>query len=184
MLAWLETETKALREDDPPDKWAPSGTSGFSLVLLESKAAVRQRLVDCLQRVCGIPCDVAQRIAAYSGPVALKHGISFSEGAEDQDALIACDAISVIIATAVVLNPPPGYLKELFGWLRHSPEFQRVSVTIQSLPEGQPAREFLEHFLGSPDYQLPACLTLIRKKARLMQQHATACGRHVTIEEL
>jgi hypothetical protein len=183
MAAWLETETRALLQRDPPEKLAPPDTRAFSLVLLALHATDEQRLRRAIERGCCVSEEAARRILAPPMPVAVKRGLSYADAAIGQYELIACDAVSVIIPDGVVSNPPPGYLQDLYGLLLRSPEFELVRVRIVSLVPGPQTRDFLFHFFGRTECDLPIESEVMRKKARVMTHLGAKIGGRVVVRD-
>jgi hypothetical protein len=109
--------------------------------------------------------------------------LSYDAALEAQFELICCDSISVFLDDAVVLGATAAYLLELFAKLRASPEFQLVSIQLESVPAGERGMKFLKQFLGTPS-PLPFKAAVARKKARIMKHWAVRIGATMTVSML
>ncbi len=183
MNTWLDTETRALLQRTPPDKLAPPDTATFALVLLAVQRERLERLVKAVERVRGATRDEALNVLALPLPTPIKRQLSYEDALLGQFELIACDAVSVFVADEVVSDAPESYLAELYAAVRHSPEFEPVSLRIESLPVNAKGREFLDRFVGTAAPQFPLELTAMKKKARIMEHWAAKIGGRVVVGE-
>ena len=180
MTSWLDPETKALLQKLPPDKLAPPDIDGFTLVLLSVHRADLTRLPRAVQRILGGSFKDAAASLHADLPIPVKRGLTLADAMLGQFELICCDAISVFIADGVVSGARPGYLDDLYGSLLRSHEFAETTLRIERLPVDVRGEAFIDQFLGhSPD--LPAVLTLSRKKARIIYQWANRIGAQVSL---
>jgi len=166
---WLDLETKTQLARNPPDKLAPATIGGYTLVLLE-RGKDRWRVADILAALCDDKATLSKQC-----PLVVRTGLSYDKALEGQFELICCDSISVFIDDDVFLGASADYLLELFAKLRASPEFQLVSIQLESVPVGDRGMRFLKQFLGTPR-QLPFKAAVTRKKARIMTHWASQIG--------
>jgi hypothetical protein len=181
MNGWLDTETKALLQRSPPEKLAPSDTATFTVVLLAVPRESPERLVRAVTCMLDATRDEALQVLALPLPTPIKSGLSYQDALLGQFELIACDAISVFLADEVVGNAPASYLAELYDDVRHSPEFELVSVRIESVPVNAKGRDFWDRFIGAAVPQLPMKLTVMKKKARIMAHWLEKIGGRIVV---
>ena len=182
MTTWLDTETKALLQQDPPQRLAPADTAAFTLVLLAIFNTSHQGLVGAVQHVMLGSAVAALNLVARPMPVVVKKGLSYPEAQLGQLQLIFVDAISVFVRDEVAAEAPPEYLADLYARVRQSEEFEWVSVSIDSLPDSPHGREFCVRMLGREVDRWPTSLKLMRKKALAMKFLGERLGGRVTIE--
>jgi hypothetical protein len=169
---WLDPQTLAMLQEEPPDKIAPAATPDYSLVMLEA-GADRQRMVRALREINNCSESEARTLLGRSLPVVVNADLSYSDAALGQFELVCCDAFSVIISSEVVANAEPSYLRDLLAKLRRSDEFQPVTLRLERVPSGEVATRFLNQFLGLSEAEaeaqlFPLDLRICRKKARIM----------------
>jgi hypothetical protein len=181
MTAWLDTETRAMLQPAPPKKLAPPDTATFTLVLLAIAVPGRARLLATIERV--VTCSPQEAIRVLNGraPIVLRAGLSHEDALLGQFEFVCCDAVSVFLADDVVVCGPRDYLRDLYKQLLKSPEFETVSVLVESIPRDPAGEKFLEQFLGRTDCTFPGKLQILRKKARIMEHWAAKIGGRVTI---
>lgn len=102
MSSWLDTETKALLEESPPDKLAPASTARFTLVLIPIYRRNHRRLIRALKRVSNEPPKLSADSIVGRVPMTVERGLSHTDALVGQFELISCDAISVFLADGVV----------------------------------------------------------------------------------
>jgi hypothetical protein len=188
MCEWLDTETKAMLQQAPPEKYAPANTGLFTLVLL-TRGNSHDRLIQALTRIPGVTRAKAVEVAVCMCPVPIVCSLSLGDAMLGQFELVCCDAISVFLRDEVVCTAERLYLGQLYRQFLHSPEFESVRVTITSVPRTAFGEHFLEQFLGGAEVLprlviagLPACEeTMMRKKARIMAHWAEKIGAEVAI---
>jgi hypothetical protein len=184
---WLDTETKALLQQSPPEKYAPPDTGIFTLVLLR-KGNDLTRLAQALARVPGLSSEKAERIVSSCCPLPVARSLSLHDALLGQFELVCCDSISVFVRDEVVWSASSDYLPRLYSHLQRSPEFENVSISVTLIPQSDQGRRFVDQFLGGMS-QLSSCphrgyfceITAMRKKARIMVHWAKKVGADVTI---
>jgi hypothetical protein len=180
MIAWLDTETKAILRPSPPEKIAPPITATFALVLLAIRGDA-SRLCQAVERIRGRSREDARRVVAHSLPVVVQRGLAQEDALLGQFELICCDDVSVFVADEVVAGASAGYMADLYATLLNSVEFATVDVRLESVPAGESGQQFIERFLGPVSLQLPAELTMMRKKARIMEHWARKIGGRLAV---
>lgn len=183
MNTWLDTETKALLQRSPPEKFAPPDTAIFALVLLAFQRESLERLVAVVERVQKAARDEARKVLTLPLPTPIKRGLSHEDALLGQFELIACDAVSVFLANEIVSYAPKSYLTQLYADVRRSLEFELVSLRIESIPADAKGRDFMDRFIGAAAPRLPLELKAMRKKARIMEHWATKIGGQVVVGE-
>jgi len=178
-MDWLDTETKALLQHTPPEKFATPDTAGYTLVLLALPDAGGDAVTEAVQRAANVLTHEAERILSHPLPTPVKKGLFYPAAQIGQFELICCDAVSVIIADEVVAEAPASYLRDLYRKLRKSDEFELVTVRIGSIPATQSGRDFRDRFLGGREPPASGVVQLMRKKARIIQHWAAKIGVHV-----
>jgi hypothetical protein len=185
---WLDTETKAMLQQAPPEKLAPADTGVFSLVLLDKKEN-GPRIIRALSRIPGVAPPKAEDLARTACPVAVVHGVSLPDAMLGQFELICCDAISVFLKTEIVAAAERVYLDGLYRQFRRSDEFQHVAVTLVSVPEDNLGWRFADQFLGDADRIVRRLNSkmhrqrMMRKKARIMSHWARKIGVVLSIDD-
>jgi hypothetical protein len=187
MLEWLDTETKAMLQQAPPEKLAPPDTGMFTLVLLQ-KGEDASRLVRALARILGISPRQPEDLASRNCPQSIVSSLSLGDAMLGQFELVCCDSISVFLKDAIVLAGDRQYLNQLYRQFPESPEFENVAVNVISLPDTVLAQHFVDQFLGeagemSTPGGCPHCVSMMRKKARIMAHWAEKIGAEVTIAD-
>jgi hypothetical protein len=188
MCKWLDTETKAMLQQAPPEKYAPSDTGMFTLVLLK-KGTSLERLIRALTRIPGVSQARAVEAAASMCPVPVASSLSLADAMLGQFELVCCDSVSVFLRNEVVSAAEYPYLGQLYQQFQQSPEFESVRVLIRSLPQTVSGEHFLDQFLDGADViprlviaGLRSCEEIMmRKKARIMAHWAEKIGAEVAI---
>jgi len=189
MCKWLDTQTKELLQDVPPTKLAPAGTAGFSLAMLDDgkDPARTARAVARIAEQIGRPL-LPWRKPPF--PIVIVSGLTIEEALFGQFELISCDAISVFLRDEVVAKGLDDYLRNLYVDLRHSHEFEAVTVRLRSVPDNEDGDRFLDQFLGIDRKDLTTGSTAIplrtkvaRKKARIMLHWAVKTGAVVVVDD-
>jgi hypothetical protein len=189
MCKWLDTQTKEILQGVPPTKLAPDDVATFSLIMLED-GKDPLRTTRALFRLA----EQIDRPSLLSPgplfPVVIVGGITVEDALFGQFELISCDAISVFIRDEVVSEGLEEYLGDLYDDLRHSREFEVVSVDILSVPNGADGDRFLDQFMGIDTNELTHRMTAIpsrtkvaRKKARIMSHWAGKMGAVVAFDD-
>ena len=181
MTAWLDTETRAMLQAAPPKKLAPPDTATFTLVLLAVPERGQTRLLKAVEHATECSPEGALRVLGRKPPLPLKSGLSHEGALLGQFELVCCDAVSVFLADDVPTYAPRGYLPDLYKQLLQSPEFETVSVLVESIPADPTGEKFLEQFLGRTACVCPVTLQTLRKKARIMEHWAAKIGGRATI---
>jgi hypothetical protein len=78
MSIWLDTETKAMLQQCPPEKLAPPTTGLFTLVLLR-RGNDANRLVRALTRISGTSPGKAIDLSKRQCPLAVASGLSLGD---------------------------------------------------------------------------------------------------------
>ena len=181
MSSWLDTETKAFLEKSPPNKLASPDTVGFTLLLLSIWRHDQRRLVRAFERIRLDSAESMRLRLQDDLPLPIKNGLTHADALLGQFELISCDAISVFLTDEVVTGASQKYLDSLYQSLRQSDEFAETSVRIENLPNSDSGEEFIDQFLATKDYVLPATITTLRKKARIMLHWGNKIGGQVSI---
>jgi len=186
---WLDTETKAMLQQAPPEKLAPPTTGLFTLVLLHKGKDTN--LVRALARIPGISPGKAINLSERHCPLPVVSGLSLGDVMLGQFELVCCDSISVFLRTEVVSSAEQWYLAQLYQQFRRSPEFERVTVTIASVPQTALGEQFVDQFLGGADI-VPRLVSaglhsyresMMRKKARIMAHWAQKIRAEVVVAD-
>ena len=176
MSSWLDTETKALLQKSPPEKLAPPDTAGYTLVVLSIYGDDNSRVLRAIKRILRTPQDAACRSLMGPLPIVVETGLSHADALLGQFELISSNAISVFVDDEVFNNASPEYLEGLYAQLLQSPEFEIVSLRLESIPSTERGDDFIDQFLGNDDSWRSQALTLPRKKARIMEHWARKIG--------
>jgi hypothetical protein len=179
MSTWLDTETLALLERDPPDKLAPAEVVGFTLVLLKVYGQDTGRLARALQRIADSTDGSAIELAGCAPPCAVKKGLTHADALLGQFELIAADSISVFLDDEVFECASPDYLRQLYAELMQSTEFEPVALRVESIPSSEQGAAFVQQFLGLDDAWRVGPIQAPRKKARIMSHWASKIGGRV-----
>lgn len=184
MSEWLDTKTKALLQNVPPDKLAPPDTAGFTLVLL-SKPENPARL-QYAAKGAGWLQVVMNAALSHRCPAALATGLTLDDAMLGQFELACCDSASVFIRDDVVTDNDRDYLFGLYKELLSSEEFQPVAIQVQCVPRNDQGGKYLQQFLGTDEESvkripIPLNLMVMKKKARIMHYWARKIGADVTI---
>jgi len=180
---WLDPQTREMLQPEPPHKVAPPTLPDYSLVLLEAGEG-RKRMVRAVRRVNGCSASAAGRLLARRLPLVIHRDLSYHDAAFGQFEFVCCDAVTVIIASEVVVDGDPSYLKDLYARLRRSDEFQIVSLQIESVPSNDEGTRFLNQFVGLTETEallqgFPLERRVLFKKARIMTHWARRIGAEV-----
>jgi hypothetical protein len=189
MSEWLDTETKAMLQQAPPEKLAPPDTGMFTLVLLQ-KGNDLTRIVQALTRIPGLSREKAEHLAKWACPLRVAGNLSFGDAMLGQFELVCCDSIAVFLRDEVVASAERQYLAELYQQFLASPEFERVTVTVASLSDAELGERFVDQFLGGMAH-VSCCPPrgccyegkAMRKKARIMAHWAEKIGAEVVIAD-
>ncbi len=196
MSTWLDTETKALLQQVPPDKFAPADTGMYTLVLVRA-GPDKVRMAACAERIPGVasrPTPPGGKqlalLAGWPHPGPMVRGLSLSDALLGQFELICSDAISVFLRDEVVSSTPPEELLPLCARFLRSSEFEEVAVDVAAVPHNQAGNTFVNQFLGESEYvwfRVRQDYTyegrMMRKKARIMAHWAEKIGAKATIAE-
>jgi hypothetical protein len=113
MFTWLDTETKAMLQQAPPEKLAPPDTGMFTLVLLQ-KGNDLTRIVQALTRIPGLSREKAEHLAKWACPLRVAGSLSLGDAMLGQFELVCCDSIAVFLRDEVVASAERQYLVELY----------------------------------------------------------------------
>jgi hypothetical protein len=186
MSDWLDTETKAILQGVPPEKLAPPGIAGFTLVLL-SKSSNHKRLRQGLAKTGCLDSDASTAILAGTCPQIVATGLTLENALLGQFELACCDSASVFLRDEVVAEDDRDYLAQTYADLLTSQEFQPVRIEIRSVPDDERGRRFLDQFVGTDEASLqpiglPLCHTAMKKKARFVCHWGGKIGADVRME--
>jgi hypothetical protein len=186
---WLDTETKAMLQQVPPEKYAPSDTDTFTLVLLRKGDSLR-RLAQALEKVPGLSSEKAESVASSCCPLPVARGLSLYDALLGQFELVCCDSVSVFLRDGVVWSAAGDYLARLYPQFELSPEFETVSVNVGSIPRTEQGERIVRQFFGGMEDDSDRVHTgfsfhgnMMRKKARIMAYWAKKLGAEVTIAD-
>jgi hypothetical protein len=188
MSKWLDTETKAMLQQAPPEKDAPPDTGMFTLVLLK-RGDNLPRIVRALGRIPGLSQRKVEYLMNSRCPVPVAASLSLGDAMLGQFELVCCDSISVFLRDGIAAAADSWYLLPLYRQFRQSREFQDVPVTISSVPETPSGERFIDQFLGEAEgsgslaYNFPLQKYVMRKKARIMSHWAEKLGIDVVVAD-
>ena len=181
---WLDTETRAMLDCQPPQKLAPAVTARFTLVVLENGLEAR-RIARALARIRDGSETEVQTVFGLAPPATVAVGLTHQGALMGQFELICADCISVFLDDGVVACGAQGYLRNLYSRLRESPEFAPCRITLGSVPADESGAKYLDQFLGLSLERLQdalrTSLTVAAKKARIMQHWAAKIGADVSV---
>lgn len=187
MSKWLDTETKALLQQVPPEKCAPPVIGTFTLVLLE-KGKDRAWVERSLAKVPGISNEKASNFMSQACPLPIAGGLLITDALLGQFELVCSDSVSIFLSDDVVSSGGRYYLSDLYAQICSSSEFESLPVQIDFVPESDLGRRFVDQFLGGvADAALCGVGghayrgTMMRKKARIMNHWAKKIGAQVAI---
>lgn len=172
---WLDTQTKAELQGNPPPKFAPSAEAAFSIILL-TRGRDNHRVDSVVEQFVSNPLS-----AQAACPFIVRRGLTETEALEIQFELICVDSIAVFVGDEVVDNASRDYLVELYETLLHSSEFQPTRVEVSSIPLNDKGTQFLKQFFGQR--QLPIYQLVARKKARILRHWAAKIGAEVVCQD-
>ncbi|MHC4408776.1 MAG: hypothetical protein ACYS0E_03180 [Planctomycetota bacterium] len=145
----------------------PAGDE-FSLILLDVGEEVG-RIVRATIRVRRCDPDEAIGVLRAPLPIRIVAGLTPQAAQEAQWEFVSCDCIAVYVRDEIVDEGGSTYLKSLFQTVRKSPEFTPVEVEVESVPDSEPGKRYLDQFFGSKTPDLPHRVQVREKKARLME---------------
>lgn len=180
MTSWLDTQTKAILDQTPPNKLAPPDTKSYSLVLISVFRHQPERLSRAIRRIYPDSWEQAQVRLSHPMPVVLRHQMTMSDALMGQFELICADAISVFIPDSVIELASSDYLTNTYNALLQSNEFEETSIVVDSIPRDAQGSEFMDQFFGSSD-DLFSTLVVPFKKARIMLHWAGKIGAKVRL---
>lgn len=187
MSEWLDTETKALLQHVPPEKYAPAATGRFTLVLLKDGRDAT-RVKRSLTKVPSISDERATKLMSQSRPQPIAGALSLADAFLGQFELVCSDSVSVFLRDEVILSAWGDYLPKLYAQVQSSSEFEDVVVTVGSIPSTEEGRRVVDQFFGGVEQFSLDPLTgysyrgiMMRKKARIMAHWARKIGAEVTI---
>lgn len=182
-MNWLDTQTKELLQRVPDDKLAPPKTAEFALVLLR-KGQDQERLVDVICQINKCGKSDATALVRRETPVVINLDLTEEDALWGQFELICADAISVFLRSEVVAQNDRSYLWPLFQKILQSSEFKPATVSISAVPETVSGQKFIEQFLGRVPVKrvFPMAMTMLFKKARIMEHWAARIGAGLKIE--
>jgi len=141
---------------------------GYSLILLDVGEEV-VRIVRAAIRVR--QCDADEAIGILRAPLPIRIASGLTQGAaeEGQHEFVSCDCIAIFVRDEIVESGGSRYLAELFRTLASSAEFALVPIELEAIPDSEPARRYVDQFLGAAPVALPLRVEVREKKARLME---------------
>lgn len=184
MHRWLDTETKAILQPAPPDKYAPPDTDTFALVLVE-RGKDAARMAESFENISGLSKERATTLLTHSCPVPVLCDLSITDAVLGQFELVCSDSISLFVRNEIVLSDGD-YLTRLCSQCRWSSEFEWLNFKVTSIPRTDHGRRFVRQFLGAaaglsydanPDFLFED--QVMRKKARVMAHWARKIGARV-----
>jgi hypothetical protein len=181
---WLDTETKAMLQQAPPEKFAPPKTGKFALVLLK-KGHDRTRIIQALTKIPELSTDKSEHLVTQSCPLLVASELSLSEAILGQFELVCADTISVFIKNEIVSSVPRSQLRQICSPFQACEEFENVSVNVTLIPQTDQGKQFVDQFLGGMAH-VAYCPhrgyyyegKVMRKKARIMSYWAEKIGAH------
>ncbi|MCG8586200.1 MAG: hypothetical protein MI757_15950 [Pirellulales bacterium] len=182
MCNWLDTETKAALEKQPPSKLAPPDTVAFTLILIANHGDDNERLTRALRRILQTSDQDALRLAERELPVTVKSSLSYEDALLGQFELISCDAVSVFITDHVATGATREYLDTLYkSLLTESDEFQQTLVRVEEIPSTESGKKFIDQFIGDGALTFPLEVAATQKKARIMKHWGDKIGARLSI---
>lgn len=178
LAQWLDTETRAILCADPPDKLIATATTSFSLLLI-LRGKDEFRITEVVSAIRSFAPPQTAKL-----PFVVAQNLELDEATAGQLALVACDCITAFVRDEVVNVAAAETFWQLHKEILSSPEFEQVSVQIESIPESVDGRKFRERFFGATVVRTPARVKVFRKKARLMELWATRIGATVITENI
>lgn len=184
---WLDTETKAMLQQAPPEKYAPSDTDTFTLVLLRKGRDLR-RVSQALQKLPGLSSEKAEHLVGSCCPLPVARGLSIYDALLGQFELVCSDSVSVFLRDGVVWPAQGDYLARLYPQFESSPEFESVIVDVRSIPRTEQGERIVRQFFGGMEADSDRVNAgfsfhgkMMRKKARIMEYWAKKLGAQITM---
>lgn len=160
---WIDAQTRSMLCIDPPAKQTAIGIKSYTLLLLETGQDARR----IEQAIVKIENHVDRTV--YEGPSIVARELTLDDAVAGQFELASCDCISAFVPDEVASGHNEDYLEQLAEAVKHSPEFQPVTVRLTSIPNTKAGRRFSWQFLGmAVSMAAPREIQVHRKKARLM----------------
>ncbi len=173
---WLDTQTKAQLQKNPPDKFAPPVVDGYSLILLE-RGTDSERIYRTIQSLAE---DAS--IALLECPFIVRQHLSLTDALQGQFELICSDSISIFLDDNVVRHAESAYLNDLYRTVHKSEEFEPVKIRLKFVPDHEDGKRFLRQFFGQV-LGVSETHTVTRKKARIMVHWGNKLGAIVESED-
>jgi len=149
----------------------------FAVVVLSLGAVANHAWrVSAMHKVLGTSRRAAVLQLNRTTPFVLKRKLDLSDAMLAQFELACADMISIFLSDHVVTNGKPEYLATLYRDMLRADEFQVFTVRVNSIPDGDTGRSFVDQFIGPSVRGLPCEFTAMRKKARIMTHWAKRIG--------
>ena len=182
---WLDLQTQEILQPEPPEKIAPPTSPDYSLILLASGKDL-SHMLRAMQRINDCDELVAKNLLNGRLPMVVNPDMPYHDALLGQFEFVCCDAVSVFIASEVVMGAESSYLGDLFKKLRRSPEFAETRITIHSVPDNKDGWRFLDQFLGIDTTRIinqvfPMDVSVLWKKARIMAHWASQISAIVQV---
>src|SRR6266446_6326341 len=144
-MDWLDTQTQALLQGEPPQKLAPPTTAEFGLVLLR-KGMDHRRLVRAVSRINDCSDLAAASLLGQPLPLIVNPDLEYGDALLGQFELICCDAPAAFVNSEVLEQGDEMYLTSLFHRIGKSPEFAPCTLAMIDIPETEEGRKFGDQF--------------------------------------
>jgi len=183
-MNWLDTETKAILQQEYDPKLAPPKVGEFALVLLQ-KGADLDRLIRAVSRINECSKEAAVGVTSLPLPITINSGLAEAEALYGQFELICCDAVAAFIRSEVWQDQSNSeYMKALLRKVLRSPEFRSINLEVLEVPATESGQKFVDQFLGHSQWSrngegLPLSVRVPFKKARIMDHWAARIGAQV-----
>jgi hypothetical protein len=172
---WLDTETRAILCPVPPQKLVSVGVESYSLLLLKN-GEDQERTDDIVTAIR----DHAPPTLEY--PFVIGQGMDLDDALAGQFALACCDCVGAFVADELVNQSALDLFRQLLSEVLSSPEFERVQVNVEHIPQTDVGRRFSWQFFGlATGLPAPATYVMYRKKERLMEHCAAKAGAAVRV---
>jgi hypothetical protein len=168
---WLDRETKAILCHDLPDKAIASATMLYSLLLID-KGEDEQRIKEV---VSAIRATAPPTTSDY--PFVVGQQMTLEDAPAGQFALACCDCVTAFVRDEIVDDSAIKAFRRIHSEVMKSPEFERIVVQTDFIPDSEQGRRFGWQFFGlATGLQFPTIRSVYRKKARLMEHWAKKAG--------
>lgn len=180
---WLDAETKAVLCKSPPNPLAPPMLDTFAILMLSRVDTDNGRHIRAIERAA--KPDLGHRDFLEldrQPPFVLFRSLDLADAMFAQFELASCDLMSLFLSDDVLTHAEPQYMADLANAVTGSPEFQKISIRVFSIPDSDAGARFADQFLGVPLTEVPLQQSVFRKKARIMVHWAKKIGAVVEAE--